>query len=225
MKKPFSSMLLAAVAAGALTLTSPHAALADTNLWDMTKAKAGADGKVRIEGTGGRILRLDDPASSIVDDPLAPGGKALAFTGAQVQSPNVGKILEPADGGSVHLKLKIKPDAEAGDAEQTVLMHPGVYELRYHPRRKDLSLYLSQTTGEKKFVFARAPLPPGQWSSVEAIVQGNEFKLIVNDKADAKTFEAGQSLQRTRAYLQIGMIKDRPYKGAIADLFIAEPIQ
>ena len=215
------TIIIAAIMAFATAI--PAAAQPDTNHWDFSAAKITDSGKVVAQGSAGRNFSSDDPAITLVDDAAAPGGKALSFSGAQVKSPNIGTFYERT--GPVQVKFSVNPAADSSQNEQTILVHPGVYEIRYSKSRGDVTAYFPQKDS-KQIVSVRAPLPASEWSAVELFVKGSEAKLSVAGQATSLTFPEGTSLQSAKSFVRIGMmVSGRPFKGLLADITIADPAE
>jgi hypothetical protein len=158
-----------------------------------------------------------------VKDEKAPRRKALAFSGEQAEPPSLGPVYERP--GPLKIKLSVNPHPDAGEPEQTILVHPGVYELRYNRNRGDLTAYFPQKDPQK-IVSVRTPLAAGQWSEVELSAGDGKATLTVSGKSVHMTFPEGTSLQSTQAYARIGMMyHGRPFTGMIADLTIGDPAE
>jgi hypothetical protein len=220
--KTTSKIILIAVFAVHATAVSAMAQ-ADSNHWDFSTAKTTTTGKVVAQGSGGRNFTSDDPAITLVDDAAAPGGKALSFSGAQAKAPSIGTVYEKA--GPVQVEFSVNPAADSSQNEQTILVHPGVYEIRYSKSRGDVTVYFPQKD-PKQIVSVSAPLPASQWTAVELSVKGSEAKLTVAGQASNLTFPEGVALQSAKAFVRLGMmVQGRPFKGLLADLTIADPAE
>ena len=207
----------------ALVTALPAMARDDLNHWDFSDARKTADGKIIVQGSDGRNFSSSDPAITLVEDRKAPGRKALAFSGEQVKPPSLGPVYERP--GPVKVKFSVNPKPDTGEPEQTILVHPGVYELRYNRKRGDLTAYFPQKDPQK-FVSVRAPLTAGQWSEVELSAKDGKVTLTVDGKSVRMTFPGGASMQSTKAYARIGMMDyGRPFTGMLADLTIGDPAE
>ena len=220
-KVPIMKTLLGAL----LTLVTalPVIAQSDLNHWNFATAKIAADGRLVATGTAGRNFSSTDSAITLVDDAEAPGGKAISFSGVQMKSPSVGPVYERP--GPLQVKFSVKPAADSSQNEQTILVHPGVYELRYSKSRGDITAYFPQKDS-KQIVSVRAPLPASQWTAVELSVKGAEAKLTVAGETTSMTFPEGTALQSSKSFVRLGMmVQGRPFKGLLSDLTIADPTE
>lgn len=211
------------IAVASIATAIPASAQSDANHWDFSSAKTTTTGKVVLLGSGGRNYTCEDPAITLLDDAAAPGGKALSFSGAQAKTPNIGTVYETP--GPLQIKFSINPAADSCQNEQTMLVHPGVYEIRYSKSRSDITAYFPQMDSEK-IISVRAPLLASQWTVVDLSVKGPEVKLTVAGKTTSMTFLEGTSLESAKSFVRIGMmVAGRPFKGLLADLTIADPAE
>ncbi len=217
-----TSSTLALVAALALALPVSDVAGADT--WDISKGKpAISDGKVRIPGSGQRVLLLDDPAVTLVEDANAPGGVALGFSGTQAKPLIVSG--GPFQGTkSLVWKVQLKPAGNSTE-EGTVLQHSGACELRVKPGGREVRLYVTGTD-KGQAAMLRSPLTPDEWNTVEVSVKDSEVALTVNGHPVAEVIPNSGQMNSTEAFFRIGKADaGRPYKGLLADLMIAQPAE
>ena len=195
---------------------------AETETWKISALSPGAVSELRIpsENTKKRLLMTKDPAITLADDAKL-SATVLSFTGAQTGSVTAG-LCEGAS--TFFLTTKIKP---AVQADATVILHPGQYELRVAKNGTELQLYVTypkEPSGQGT-VSVTQPINPDQWNTIEASVRGTEAKLSV-DGVEAKADVPAPGMKPTQAYLRLGSNDERrPYTGSIADLTVSEPAE
>jgi hypothetical protein len=207
----------AAIAAAGLLIATAHSG-ADT--FNLSKKKIGADGVAFIPGSAGHNLRLEDP-EIVVGEGSEGAGTALIFSGAQLK-PGLLSFGESANSASVH--MKILPSKSAGDTDESILVHPGNFELRRSPKRGEATLFVNHRENEPP-VLVKAPLPAGKWSTVDILISGQEIKLEVDGKAVTEKLPDGATMAGAKSFFRIGATQDgkRPFTGQISELTISEP--
>lgn len=204
-----------------LSLLAP-AAHADTDSWDIARARpADSKGVVTIPGSSERGIRIEDHDITVADDPDAPGGRALMFSGKQSKPALGSKVFESA--GSAVVKFQVKPDSAMDADPQTVLARPGAYELRYTPRRGDMELFVTYQEKSPP-VSVRVPVAAGKWNHAEVTIKDGVAMLTIDDKTATQKLPEGAKMGSARSYLRFGsMDQTRPFKGMLAEISVTEP--
>lgn len=158
------------------------------------------------------------PGMSLVADNRAPGGKALKMDGTQSKWATSANVLPTKENVYVDLRFCASQD---GAERQTLVKLSRGPEIRVNLKTSTVELIL--WTVDKKWISARVPYVPGEWSALRASVIDGVLTLELNGEIATARMPEGGVLETGPSRVYVGCYGDRPFKGAVAYLALRSP--
>ncbi len=186
--------------------------------WDFSQAKRLSSSLI-IPGVGKAPVNLmgqNAAWAEVVDDPAAPGRRAVRFSGSPDQRLASSRQFELAEGQNFKIEMDINP-SDANDSNRRLVRFANCFELRLRTEKGGIEFIIWRAHQESAVVMASVDF--NAWNKVVAEYREDALELTINGKSVRKPLPEDMKMQAGLAQLLTAHASEgRSFAGSIGCL-------